>query len=166
MNVLTQCSQSSEHSRGLAGLGFLFPAGVFFHMHTPFDDINIPFRIANLYQGLGEIEGRLRAHEGVLLLEYRMKDAVLGVLRSRVKELRIPFDDIEDIEFHNGWFRKRITVRARGLRSFADIPGAEGGTLVLVVARRDAARALAGIARVRLLQSEQRLRALDNWSPE
>ena len=132
-------------------------------MTQPYDDIGIPFRIEDIYQGLGEINGRLRIGEGVLLLEYRMKDAVFGVLRGRVRELRIPFVDIEDIEFHDGWFRKRITIRAMSIASFADIPGAEGGVLVLKIKRGDVPRAQVGVSRLRLLQSEQKLQALDDW---
>jgi len=136
-------------------------------MLSPLDDTNIPFHIKDLYHGLGEITGRLRCADGVLLLEYRMKDAVFGVLRGRVRELRIPFTDVEEIEFHDGWFRKRIAIRTRSISSFADIPGAEDGVLLLRIARRDAMRARAGISHLKLLHAEQQLRSLDAaWGGE
>jgi hypothetical protein len=131
-------------------------------MTSPFDEISIPFH-NEIYEGLGEVHGRLRIGDGVLLLEYRMKDAVIGVLRGRVREQRIPLIDIESIEFHNGWFRKRIIIRANSIASFTDIPGAEGGVLVLRIKRQDAERARLCVSRMQLAQSEQKLKALDEW---
>jgi hypothetical protein len=130
-------------------------------MHAEYDEISIPFHIEDVYHGLGEIQGRLRLSTGMLILEYRMKDALIGVLRGRVRELRIPLLDIEDIDLHDGWFRKRITVRSTSIASFADIPGAENGVLVLKLARRDIVRARLGVSRLRLTRSEQKLKALD-----
>lgn len=135
---------------------------VFLNMTDPIDDISIPFH-NEIYEGLGEIHGRLRLGHGNLVIEYMAKDAVFGLLRGRVRELRIPLIDIEDIELHNGWFRKRITIRSNSITSFADFPGAESGVLVLRIKRRDIARAQVGVSRLRLLQSEQKLKALDEW---
>ena len=131
-------------------------------MIPPFNDVNIPFSI-EIYEGLGEVHGRLRLGDGVLLLEYIKKDAVIGLLRSNARELRIDLSEIDEIEFHNGWFRKRLTIRAGSISSFADIPGAENGVLVLTITRKDAARALQAVSHIRLLISEARLKALDAW---
>ncbi len=131
-------------------------------MIPPFHDVNIPFRI-EIYEGLGEVHGRLRIGEGVLRIEYLMKDAVIGLLRTEARELNVALESIDEIDFHDGWFRKRLTIRAGSISSFADIPGAENGVLVLKIARKDTQRALQAVSSLRLLLAEAKLKALDGW---
>jgi len=91
---------------------------------------------------LARCEGLLRIEDGDLVLEYQTKDAVVGILKSNVREARIP--------------RKMpasVTIRKEGLFGFGtkvvihttrmqpvpgtDIPGMTQGRLVLDVAREN-----------------------------
>ena len=127
------------------------------------DRLSLPFTIPDLYHGLAHAVGRLRLeHEGIVL-EYRVADAVLGILKSRVHDIHIPFDEIENIQFKNGWFRKRIFIQTYSLHSQASLPGSEGGIIRLKVTRQDKESALETISRINLHISESRLERMDNW---
>lgn len=58
--------------------------------------ISILFTLPEVYQGLAEGHGRASVDERGLHLEYRIEDAVFGMLKSRVHELHIPFKEIAD----------------------------------------------------------------------
>ncbi len=92
---------------------------------------------------LAKCEGLLRIEDGDLVLEYQTKDAVVGILKSDVREARIPRDMLAS-----------VTIRKEGLFGFGtkvviyttrmqpvpgtDIPGMTQGRLVLEVARENA----------------------------
>ena len=127
------------------------------------DRLSLPFTIPDLYHGLAHAIGRLRLDQEGIVLEYRIADAVLGILKSRVHETHIPFDEIESIQFKNGWFRKRIFIQTYSLHSQAAIPGGDDGVIRLKVTRHDKERALEVISRINLHISESRLERMDNW---
>lgn len=48
-----------------------------------------------------------------LILELEVKDGFFGMLKSGVREVRIPFDDLADLELHKGWFSTKLCIRTR-----------------------------------------------------
>ena len=50
----------------------------------------IPFSTST-YGGLGAIRGLMRVEGGALVLEFQVKDTVLGILKSSPKEVRAPY---------------------------------------------------------------------------
>jgi hypothetical protein len=91
---------------------------------------------------LAKCEGLLRLEDGDLVLEYQTKDGLLGILKSHVREVRIPRDMLAS-----------VTVRKQGLFGFnsqlvihtarmqpvpgTEIPGMTQGRLVLDVTREN-----------------------------
>jgi hypothetical protein len=120
----------------------------------------VPFSIESVY-GLARVSGLIRFQEDSLFLEFQSKDAVFGVVKSGLKEIRLPLADVPDVEFQRGWIESHLRLRVRRMALLSDLPGAEPGEAVLKVARRhrDAASELA--SRVLLRLSEMRLEAAD-----
>jgi hypothetical protein len=48
----------------------------------------VPFKIDDLYGGLGECHGLLRDEGENLCFEFQTQDSLAGVLKSRVREVR------------------------------------------------------------------------------
>jgi len=104
--------------------------------------ITLPFTLPSLFGGFAAGEGLAKASPAELALEFVVQDSVLNVLKSGVKEIRVPQSEIDVLRFHRGWFRSRIYVRLKSLKWLAELPGRENnGELTLHVARRDRDRA-------------------------
>jgi hypothetical protein len=125
------------------------------------DSISIPFTIPGVYQGLASVAGLLHVGEDAIRIEFRVSDAVFGVLKSRVRDLEFPLADLESVIFRNGWFRKRLLIHARRLSLIADVPGTSEGYIVLRIKRRYRHLAYECVSRITLGISEARLRAIE-----
>jgi hypothetical protein len=123
---------------------------------------SIPFSIPNVYEGFAETEGLIRFEKDVLILEYQTKDSIVGVLKSGLKEVRIPLSELDSINFEKKLFKTQLTVRARKMSTFADIPANKQGeaTLRFIRKNRDAAEELASNLALRI--SEYKLQQLDH----
>jgi hypothetical protein len=91
---------------------------------------SLPFRIINIYLGLGTAHGVVRSTEAELILEFQIKDTVAGLVKSPVTEIRIPMNELLSIELKEGWFRQRLVIRARSLATLSSVPGHESGRVV------------------------------------
>ena len=117
---------------------------------------SLPFSIP-MYAGLAKADGLVRLEGNTLVLEFQVQDRALGVLKSELKELRIPIFEIEHLELANGLLRKpRLRVQTETMRVSRQIPGAEHGTFFLTLdnAHRLAARHL--ISTVEAAKSRER----------
>ncbi len=127
---------------------------------------SIPFTLPEVYHGLAEGHGRLHVGEEGLRLEYRVKDAVFGVLKSAVREVFLPYDDIEDFEYREGWYRRRFFIHISSMQMAADFPGADEGHIVLRFRKVARERLRSVASQITLQLSEHRLRQIendDNW---
>ncbi len=89
---------------------------------------------------LARCEGLLRIEDGDLFLEYQTKDAILGILKSAVREVRIPRDVLESVQIRKKGlfgFGTKVVIHSTRLQPVpgTDIPGMTHGKLVLDVAR-------------------------------
>lgn len=121
----------------------------------------LPFSIPEINHGFQEASGLMKLTEKGIELEFEVKDAILGVLKSGIKNVVIPYSELESIEYKKGWFSSKIILNATSMRVFEDIPGTDVATCTIKVKRkhRSEAQSLASHARVQL--SEYKLDQLD-----
>jgi len=67
-------------------------------------NIVLPIKQKDVYGGLAEITGLVRRDADTLVIEYQVKDDVLGMFNSDVKVLELPFSHIQSIEVEKKWF--------------------------------------------------------------
>lgn len=67
-------------------------------------NIVLPIKQKDIYGGMAEITGLIRKDSNVLVVEYQVKDDVLGMFHSDVKVLNLPFNHIQSIEVVKKWF--------------------------------------------------------------
>lgn len=105
----------------------------------------VSFR-CDAYAGLGEVQGIARLEAEGLLLQYQMRDAVLGVLRTQTQTTLIPARTIVGCDYRAGflWLMPWIDLRVSDLAAVENIPSREGGRLRLrfAFAERRAGREL------------------------
>jgi hypothetical protein len=102
----------------------------------------LPVTLNNVYAGFGEGEGLLHNERTHLRLEYQVKDAIVGVLKSEVRELRIPIENVASVTLAKGWFGTtwfgvKVVIQADQLETFEDVPGASYGRLELKISRQN-----------------------------
>ena len=121
----------------------------------------VPFIIPEINSGFQQAEGLLKLSKEQLELEYEVKDAILGVLKSGVKEAVIPFSDLKSIEFKKGWFSTKVILEGNSMKALKDLPGSELATCTLKIKRKHRDEAESLISRARLQLSEYKLDRFD-----
>jgi hypothetical protein len=91
---------------------------------------------------LAECVGLLRLEDGDLVLEYQTKDALLGILKSHVREARIPRDMLASVTIRTeGFFgfNTKVVIHTTRMQPVpgTEIPGMTQGRLMLDVAREN-----------------------------
>jgi hypothetical protein len=113
----------------------------------------VPCWLGYQYGGLAECEGILRDEGDHLVLEYQSKEALVGgMLKSNVREARIPRDILSSVTLRKTWlgFKTELVIQTTRMEPVADVPSMSQGQLVLEVARRNrpAAEKLVGDLRL------------------
>jgi hypothetical protein len=104
-------------------------------------EVNLPFKVHNLLAGFAEGNGLAKARPSELTLEFVIKDSLINLFRSNVKEIRIPQSEIDSIRHKPGLFGDRVRIRVKSLKLLEQLPGCTDGEVTLHVARRNRAEA-------------------------
>lgn len=120
---------------------------------------SVPFEIPEINHGLKQAQGLIKLWERGLEMEFEV--ALLGLFKNGVETIRIPYKDLNSIQYKKGWFGDKIILEGVSMKVFEEIPGTEVATCELKVKRknRDAAQSLISQARMHL--SENKLEQLD-----
>ena len=122
---------------------------------------SIPFTFPDTYGGLAEADGIARFDGHSLILEFQVKDAVFGLVKSEVKEVMLPIDEIANIDFKRGKFRGQITIRTHSVSAVEEIPEQKGGEFVISIKRKHRDEGEEFASAVRLRVSEAKLKRLE-----
>ncbi len=121
---------------------------------------SMPFRMRYLPANVGRVEGVARLEDDALVLEFSVADALLGILRSRRREVRIELADVESVEFRRGWFAGKLRIFTRRISSLEALPWARGSEIKLKCGRRHRLEAQELASTLRLQVTERHLAAL------
>ena len=106
---------------------------------------SLPFQFPELLGGIVDAGGVVRADADALTLEFEIKDNLLGVMRSDVQRVAIPFDQIDEVRLRSNIFRTELEIRANSIGVVTEVPGHKQGRVRLKIPReyRREARAMA-----------------------
>jgi hypothetical protein len=121
------------------------------------ESTHVPFSFPDVYQGLATGGGIATATTAGLTLEFQVKDGFVGMIKSDIHKVAIPIADLHSVSLKQGWFRNRLLIKVRTMRTLADVPGNDTGQVQLCVARRDKATAQALVSILMLSLSEKKL---------
>ena len=122
---------------------------------------SLPFFIPNVYEGFAKANGMARVTHMGLALEFEVKDGIVGMIKSGLREVEIPLDDLQQLELRKGWFRTRLLIKTRRMAVVSKLPGNHTGGIELGVARADRKIAEALVSVVTLHLSERELEKID-----
>lgn len=102
----------------------------------------LPFTISEVYAGLGECHGLLKDEGEHLTLEFQVRDSLAGVLKSKVRQVQIPLDEVVSLTLTKGWLGTswlgvKVVIQTSRLEAVKDVPGASQGRVDLGIARKD-----------------------------
>ena len=113
---------------------------------------SVPFKAES---GLSQIDGIGKFSPAGVVLEFESK--LFGILKNGVKEAKIALDEILDVKFRKGFFRRGVKVEIR-LKSFArlsELPNKDG-KLVLKISADDFERAREAVERLNKVLTARR----------
>ena len=92
-----------------------------------------------------------------IVLEFEVKDTFGGFIKSDLKEIDIPFDEIESLTYKKGFWGATVRIEGNSMRTFEGIPGSEQGQCELKIKRKDRDQAQQSISSARVALSEHKL---------
>ena len=122
---------------------------------------SVPFSIPNLYGGFATARGIARIEPEHLVLEFDIRDDLIGEFTTSINQARIPLAEIESLEVSRRLWWTTLVVRTRSMASIADVPGRTQEGVRLNIARRYRNDAAMLAAEVDLRVAELRLDELD-----
>lgn len=127
-----------------------------------YEPCHVPFTVSDLHHGFAEGHGFVHFDGVFLSLEFQVRDALVGFLKSGVKTLALAWEDVLSVEFQKGWFSSELVFRFTRMGVLKDLTNQAPTELRLAIARQD--KTLAGnlAAQVKLKLSEVQLRRLDS----
>jgi hypothetical protein len=99
--------------------------------------VTVPFRVPDLFAGLAKGAGIAKATPLELTLQFVVQDSVFEIIKTNVKEIRIPRAEIESIKLRRGLFIDKLIIRVKSLALLQDLPGCDNCDITLRLARRD-----------------------------
>ncbi|MFP4543822.1 MAG: hypothetical protein ACOC2K_00305 [Bacteroidota bacterium] len=124
--------------------------------------ISLQFKMKEVYHGLAECDGMLHCGEDYLIIEYQTKDGLVGMIKSGVKTLKIPFSKVLSAKVIKKWFTLTMVINTSSLSIVSALPGSDGGRIELKLNRQDYGSASEMISFINLGISEARLRDAEN----
>jgi hypothetical protein len=110
--------------------------------------------------GLRAVTGVLNYDKKVIHIEYQMKDALVGIVKGEVSDLRIPLEKIREVETKKKWFSRVLIIKVDSLRTLEGMPGVKVNTLKINIKKEDFNRAQNLASTINLERSELRLNEL------
>lgn len=96
----------------------------------------LPFTFRNRPGDPGEVSGICRLDENELVIEWQRTSLIARHARSGT--VRLPINEIENVGYLSGWFRRELVLKPRSLALIREVPGAhDSGSLNLRIARQD-----------------------------
>ena len=91
-----------------------------------------------------ETEGLVHLEGFEVVLEFQTKDAVFGVFKGDVTEVRVPLDALSSVRFKRGILGAELALQGRDMKALGSVPTAKVGRVRLKFKRvnRDAAEEL------------------------
>lgn len=122
---------------------------------------SLPFSFSDVHGGFAEADGLLVLTTDAIVLEYQIKDIFTGAIKSDVKKVTLPFEQIEDVEFRTNFLRTDITIQTNSLELVQDVPDAKQGRVRLKISRKHRKEAAAVAHEVSIRVSDRKLAKLE-----
>lgn len=127
----------------------------------------IPFTSVIGELGLSEAHGLMKfSAKNGLVLEFQIKDSIVGIIKSDVREINLKWDEIADFQLKKKWFSAVVTIRVNKMSVFEDLPGTKAGEFKAKIKKEDYESARNLQSSLMLLLSEKKIEQLDTFNED
>lgn len=116
---------------------------------------SIPIKLADSFEGLAESKGLLISNDEVILIQFQTVDAILGVVKSGLTEVKLPLANIVELSYKKSLFGNKLILKVDNLRLIEKLPECNNNEVVLSVARKDIDDAIDFVRAIKLDMSEK-----------
>jgi hypothetical protein len=99
----------------------------------------VPVSLGEVYKGFANCHGLIRDEGDHLCLEFQVQDSLVGLVKSGIKQVRIPLADLVSVALERRWFGLSINlvIQVSRMEAVKDVPGMAQGRLVLGIERNN-----------------------------
>lgn len=119
--------------------------------------ITIPFKIEGAHGGFAVVNGMAKISRVGVVLEFEAK--IFGMMKTGIKEVRVPLEEIEDILISRKFFRHALEIWLNNFRTLTEIPNKDG-RIVLHISKADRQRAIEAAKILETAKSERAAREI------
>lgn len=120
---------------------------------------SIPVKLADSFEGFAESKGLLLLKDESILIQYQTKDAILGVVKSGLTEVKIPLSHLVELSYKKSLFGNKLILKVDDLRIIAKLPECDNNEVSLSIARKDIDEAIDFVRAIKLDMSEKEYQA-------
>lgn len=140
---------------------------IFLLLHFMINTLAVPFHI-EAYDGFAYTNGFAKIQTDHLLVEYQTKDSIIGVVKSGIKSVEIPYEEIVDINYKSNIFRTVILLSVSSFKATAEL-GNGSGDVKFYIKRKNRKMAENFVENLKIYVVEHQLKRLEegeNKGPE
>jgi hypothetical protein len=129
----------------------------------------VPITLPESWGGFATNLGVLRFDGETLVVEFQTKDGMFEVLRSDIRRVTLPLQDLTGLAWKAGCFGGTFAISVASLELMKDVPGGDQGRLSLKVRRQDRAAAEQLANEVQLTLASRvayRIESKESWRAE
>lgn len=123
------------------------------------DTFSIPIKLSDSFEGFAESKGLLLLKNGKVIIQFQTKDAILGMVKSDLKTVEIPLENLIEISYKKSIFGNKLILLVDNLSFVKQLPSSDSNEIVLSIARKDIETAIDLVRALKLDQSEKEYRA-------
>lgn len=128
---------------------------------------HIPFTAQVGELGLKEAHGIIQfSPKRGLIIEFQLKDAIVGLIKSDVKTVAIQWQDLVDFQVKKKLFGAYISIRVNKMSIFEDLPSSNAGELIAKIKKSYVEQAKNLQSSLLLMISEKKIELLDQLNEE
>ena len=126
--------------------------------------LSLPF-YSEQYDGFAYMNGFIKIKSHFLEAEYQTMDGILGVVKSKIKSIEIPFSDIADVKYKSNIFRTVMIITVNSFKAAAEL-GNGSEDIKFYVKRKNKKLAESFVDNVKLAVAEYQLKQLESGEGE
>jgi hypothetical protein len=123
------------------------------------DTFSIPIKLSDSFEGFAESKGLLLLKNGAIIIQFQTKDAILGMVKSDLKNVDIPLENLIEISYKKSIFGNKLILLVDNLSFVELLPSSDSNEIVLSIARKDIDTAIDLVRALKLDQSEKEYQA-------
>ena len=123
------------------------------------DTFSIPIKLNDSFEGFAESKGLLLLKNGAVIIQFQTKDAILGMVKSDLKTVDIPLENLIEISYKKSIFGNKLILLVDNLSFVELLPSSDSNEIVLSIARKDIDTAIDLVRALKLDQSEKEYQA-------